>query len=136
LITDGVLPFEEDTFSAVLLLFVLAYPNDAVRVLMEAARVTRGPVILVQSLHSSRLGYAWLRIREFLWTFMGFYVSKALGYVRRDAKFTMQPRRFYTVPALRREVKAAGLRIRSRCERSVSRIPSLEVAGWILERDV
>ena len=68
LIADGVLPFEEKAFSAALLFFMLAYPNDPAGVLAEAARVTRGPIILVQSLHSGRLGYAWLRVREFIWT--------------------------------------------------------------------
>jgi len=38
LIADGVLPFEEKTFSAALLFFVLAYPNDPAAVLAEAAR--------------------------------------------------------------------------------------------------
>ena len=60
-ITDGVLPFDEGTFSATLLLFMLTYPNDPAGVLSEAARVTRGPIILMQSLHSGRLGYVWLR---------------------------------------------------------------------------
>src|SRR5687768_9967530 len=85
LIADGVLPFEEATFSAALLLFMLAYPKEPADVLSEAARVTRGPIILVQSLHSGRLGYTWLRVREFLWTFVGFHVSKVLGYVPPDA---------------------------------------------------
>ena len=61
-ITDGILPFDEGTFSATLLLFMLTYPNDPAGVLSEAARVTRGPIILMQSLHSGRLGYAWLRV--------------------------------------------------------------------------
>ncbi len=135
LIADGVLPFEEGTFSAALLFFMLAYPNDPAGVLSEAARVTRGPIIVVQSLHSGRVGYAWLRVREFLWTLVGFHVSKVLGYVPRDAEFTMRPRRFYTAQELRRDVTAAGLRIRSRHERPVLPGRSLVVAGWVLERD-
>jgi ubiquinone/menaquinone biosynthesis C-methylase UbiE len=43
LIADGVLPFEENTFTAALLFFMLAYPHDPAGVLHEAARVTRGP---------------------------------------------------------------------------------------------
>ncbi|MQA92730.1 MAG: methyltransferase domain-containing protein [Gemmatimonas sp.] len=135
LIADGVLPFEEGTFSAALLFFMLAYPNDPAGVLAEAARVTRGPIILVQSLHSGRLGYAWLRLREFLWTIVAFHVSKVLGYVPPDAKFTMNTRRFYTAQELRRDVAAAGLQVRSRRERPVLTGRSLVVAGWILERD-
>ncbi len=135
LIADGVLPFEENTFSAALLFFMLAYPNDPAGVLAEAARVTRGPIILVQSLHSNRLGYAWLRVREFLWTIVAFHVSKAVGYVPPKATFTMKTRRFYTAHALQRDVMAAGLRIRSRRERALLPGRSLVVAAWILKRD-
>ncbi len=135
LIADGVLPFEEETFSAALLFFMLAYPNDPAAVLVDVARLTQGPIILVQSLHSGRLGYAWLRVREFLWTTVAFHVSKFLGYVPPEAEFTMNTRRFYTDAALRRDVAAAGLRIRSRRERPVLWGHSLVVAGWVLERD-
>jgi ubiquinone/menaquinone biosynthesis C-methylase UbiE len=135
LIADGVLPFERGTFSAALLFFMLAYPTDAKAVLAEAARVTRGPIIVVQSLHANRLGYAWLRVREFLWTVVAFHVSKAIGYVPADAAFTMRTRRFFTAEELRRIVMAAGLRIRSQRERPLLPGRSLIVAGWILEHD-
>ena len=133
LIGDGVLPFEARTFSATLLLFMLGYPQDAPRVLAEASRVTRGPVILVQTLNSGRIGYAWHRGREFFWTFVAFHLAKLLGYVPRDAHFTMNTRRFYTAHTLQRDVTAAGLRIRSRRERVVLPGRKLVVAGWILE---
>ena len=134
-ITDGVLPFDDRTFSAALLFFMLAYPNDPSAVLAEAARVTRGPIILVQSLHSTRFGYAWLRAREFFWTIVAFHVSKIIGYVPPNAEFTMVTRRFYTANELERHLVAAGLRIRSRRERPVLPGRSLVVAAWILERD-
>ena len=111
---------------------MLSYPTDPAGVLAEAARVTRGPIILVQSLHSSRLGYAWLRVREFLWTMVAFHVSKVLGYVPAKARFTMRPRRFYTADALQRDVRAAGLRIRSRRELPLLPGRALVVAGWVL----
>jgi ubiquinone/menaquinone biosynthesis C-methylase UbiE len=135
LIADGVLPFEEGTFSAALLFFMLHYPTDPAGVLAEVARVTLGPIILVQSLHSGRLGYTWLRVREFLWTYVAFHVSKFVGYVSPEAEFTMQARRFYTAQELRRDLAAAGLRIRSRREQPVLPGRSLVVAGWVLERD-
>jgi SAM-dependent methyltransferase len=135
LVADGVLPFEERTFSAALLLFMLAYPDDPARVLAEVARVTRGPIILVQSLHSGRLGYAWLRVREFFWTIVAFHVSKFFGYVSPAAEFTMRTRRFYTPETLRRDVVAAGLRIRSRRERPILPGNALVAAAWCLERD-
>jgi SAM-dependent methyltransferase len=136
LIADGVLPFEEGTFSAALLFFMLHYPNDPAGLLAEVARVTRGPIILVQSLHSGRFGYAWLRVRELLWTTVAFHVSKLIGYIPPEAEFTMNARRFYTAQELQRELAAAGLRIRSRRERPVLPGRALVVAGWIVERDV
>jgi SAM-dependent methyltransferase len=135
LIADGVLPFEDSTFSAALLVFMLAYPNDPAAVLTEAARVTRGPIIVVQSLHSGRLGYAWLRVRELLWTIVAFHVSRLVGYVPADAKFTMRTRRFFSAGTLQREVAAAGLRIRSQRKRPVLPGAALVVAALLLERD-
>ena len=135
LIADGVLPFEDATFSAALLLFMLAYPADPAGVLAEAARVTRGPIIVVQTLHSSRFGYAWLRVREFVWTIVAFHLSKVLGYVPPDAVFSMHTRRFYTPATLRRDVAAAGLRIRSERVRRLLPGGSLVVARWILDRE-
>jgi SAM-dependent methyltransferase len=134
-IADGVLPFEADAFSAALLVFMLAYPRDPAGVLREAARVSRGPVVVVQSLHASRLGHAWLRVREFVWTVVAFHVSKLLGYVPPGARFTMSTRRFYTAERLRRDVGAAGLRVRARRERPVLPGGALVVAAWLVERD-
>jgi len=135
LIADGFLPFDDGTFSAALLFFMLAYPKNPAALLAEVARVTRGPIIVVQSLHASRFGHAWLHVREFFWTIVAFHVSKVIGYVPPDAKFTMHTRRFFTGHALRMEVEAAGLRIRSQTERPVLPGRSLVVAGWVLERN-
>jgi SAM-dependent methyltransferase len=135
LIADGILPFEPKTFTAALLLFMLAYPADPSALLTEVARVTSGPIIVVQSLHSSRFGYGWLRVREFLWTIVAFHVSKLVGYVPPDARFSMRTRRFYTAERLQRDLVPAGLRIRSRREQPVLPDHSLVVAAWILERD-
>lgn len=135
LIADGILPFEEETFSAALLFFMLAYPGDPAHVLSEAARVTRGPIIVVQTLSSGRFGYTWHRGREFVWTVVAFHVSKLAGYLRPDARFTMQTRRFYTADALERDIATAGLRIRARRERPVLPGRALVVVGWMLERD-
>jgi hypothetical protein len=135
IIADGVLPFETAKFAGALLIFMLAYPEDPAALLREVARVTHGPIILVQSLHSNRIGYAWLRIREFFWTIIAFHASKLVRYVPPTAEFTMNTRRYYTKVALERDVMAAGLRIRSRRERPVLPGRSLVVAGLVLERD-
>lgn len=133
LIAESTLPFADEKFSAALLFFMLAYPKDPAAVLAEAARVTRGPIILVQSLYSGRLGYTWHRVREFVWTIVAFHVSKFIGYVPADATFAMHTRRFYTDHALRRDLSTAGLRIRARRERSVLPRGALVVAGFLLE---
>jgi SAM-dependent methyltransferase len=135
IIEDGVLPFRDGTFSAAFLFFMLAYPQDPPAVLREAARVTSGPVILIQSLYSGRFGHAWHRGRELFWTMVAFHVSKFIGYVPADAEFSMRTRRFYTAHELRRDLTAASLRIRSQRERAVLPRRALVVAGWMLERD-
>lgn len=134
-VADGVLPFAEGTYTAALLVFMLAYPRDPAALLREVARVTRGPILLVQTLHDHPVGYAWLRVREFLWTIVAFHVSKLVGYVPPQARFSMSTRRFYTPAALRRDVAAAGLRVRSQRERPVLPGRSLAVATLLLERD-
>jgi hypothetical protein len=64
---------------------------------------------------------------------VAFHVSKAVGYVPRQAEFTMNTRRFYTATELQRDVAAAGLQIRSRRERTLLPGGSLTIAGWVLE---
>lgn len=135
LIDDGPLPFDTGAFSASLLFFMLAYPVNPAGVLAEAARVTSGRVILVQSLYSGRVGHTWHRLREFFWTLVAFHVSKAIGYVPAGAGFTMNTRRFYSAETLEREVAAAGLKISSQRERAVLPGRALVVAAWVLERN-
>lgn len=135
LISDGTLPFERDRFSAALLIFMLHYPYDPVGMLAEAARVTRGPIIVVQSLYSGRLGYAWLRVREYLWTKVAFHLSRRIGYIPPTARFSMRARRFYTAAELRQELVPVRLRIHARREMLVLPRRSLVVAAWKLERD-
>jgi SAM-dependent methyltransferase len=135
LIRDAAFPFEERTFSAALLFFMLHYPSDPAALLAETARVTRGPIILIQSLHSGGVSYAWLRVREFVWTYVAFHVSKIIGYVPPQSEFTMRAQRFYTAEALGQDLVAAGLRVTARQQRPILRGGSLVVAAWILERD-
>lgn len=135
LITDGALPFPDASFTTTLLVFMLAYPREPVAVLREAARVTRGPIILVQSLYAGPFGYLWHRSREFIWTIVAFHVSKAIGYVPPHATFRMHTRRFYTDHALQRDLRAAGLQIAARRERAVAPAGLLVVASLKLERN-
>lgn len=135
IVKDGVLPFEESACAGALLFFMLHYPDDPVALLREVVRVTRGPIIVVQSLHTGRFGYSWLRVREFMWTWVAFHISKLIGYVKAEAEFTMNAQRFYTAESLQRDVAAAGLRIRSKRERPVLPGGALVVGAWMLERN-
>jgi SAM-dependent methyltransferase len=135
LIEDGMLPFGDDAFPAALLFFMLAYPKHPGAVLREAARVSRGPIILVQSVYSGRVGHAWHRGREFVWTLAAFHIAKLIGYVPAQAEFTMRTQRFYTAHELTRDVVSAGLHIRSRRERAVLPGGALVVVAWLLECD-
>ena len=130
LIGEGQLPFEDNTFSAALMFFMLAYPANPAAVLAEVARVTRGPIILVQSLHANRFGYVWLRAREFVWTIVAFHVSRLIGYVPRTAKFSMRTQRFYCADELIKDLEAAGLRLQTSRDRPLLPGRSLVVAGW------
>lgn len=134
-IADGALPFADGAFAASLLVFMLAYPDDPAGVLAEARRVTRGPLVLVQTVYASRLGYAWHRGREFVWTVVAFHASRLVGYVPRDARFSMRTRRFYTAERLHRDVASAGLRVTARRERPVLPGRALMVATWTLGHD-
>ena len=84
----------------------------------------------------SRLGYAWLRVREFFWTIVAFHVSRLVGYVSADATFThaapgasTPPRRFGA--SWRRPGCASARGESGRCCPDAPCV----VAGWVLERD-
>jgi ubiquinone/menaquinone biosynthesis C-methylase UbiE len=135
-ITEGRLPFDDDSFAATLLLYMLAYPRDPAAVLTEAARVTRpgAPVIVVQTLSANAFGRAWHRGREFTWTFVAFHVARMIGYVAREARFTMSTRRFYSIAGFEREIERSGLRVRASRARAVLPGGALVVAAFCLER--
>ncbi len=135
IITDGPLPFRDEEFSAALLIFMLAYPAKPSAVLAEAARVSNGSVIVVQSLYSGRAGYMWHRYREFVWTIVAFHISKLIRYVPRHARFSMRTRRFYTREEIEGDVARAGLRVRSLRERAVLPGGALVVAAMLLENN-
>lgn len=135
LISDDELPFADNTHAAALMLFMLHYPGNPVELLTEVARVTRGPVIIVQSLYSGPFGYSWLRCREFMWTYVAFHLSRLIGYVPQSAKFSMNARRFYSATVLEQHTSVAGLRIIERRSRAVLPFGMLTVGTWKLESD-
>lgn len=109
---DETLPFADGAFAAALILFVLQYPGDPLRLLREAARVTAGPLLVVQSTYCGRLGHATLRANEFLWGPVAFLVARRVGLVG-PCPFTLAARRLFTRPELRDLFQHAGLRVRT-----------------------
>ncbi|HEX6693472.1 MAG TPA: methyltransferase domain-containing protein [Longimicrobiales bacterium] len=130
-----VLPFDDMSFSATLMMFMLAYPADPVASLTEAARVTRGHILLVQTVSAGWLGRTWHRARELFWTVLAFHASRAVGYIPAGARFSMNTRRYYSQDSLARDVAAAGLRIENRRARPVLPGGALDVIAWRLEHD-
>lgn len=135
LISDDELPFADDTHAAALMLFMLHYPANPVGLLAEVSRVTRGPVIIVQSLYSGAFGYTWLRCREFVWTYVAFHLSRLIRYVPQSATFSMNARRFYSADVLEQHANVAGLRITEKRSRALLPFGMLAVGTWKLERD-
>ena len=136
LVSGGVLPFGDASFTATLMLFMLAYPGDPVAALKEAARVTCGPVLLVQTVSAGRLGRTWHGVRELFWTVLAFHASRAVGYIPADAAFSMSTRRYYSRDSLEQDVAAAGFRVDARRARPVLPGGILDVVAWRLEHDV
>ncbi len=69
------IPAEDNNFDCVLLLFVLQYPESPQQLLMEARRISRGSVIVVQSTYGSRWGDLVLSVREFFWGRFAFDIA-------------------------------------------------------------
>ncbi len=107
---DETLPFADDAFAAALMLFVLQYPGDPLRLLREAGRITAGPLLVVQSTYCGRLGRAALGANEFLWGPVAFLVARCAGLVS-PCEFTLAARRLFTRAELRDLFRHAGLRV-------------------------
>lgn len=111
------LPFDTDTFSAALVLFVLQYPPDPTQLLQEIARVTVGPIIVIQSVYTSTLGRAALNAWEFCTGRFAFSVSRAIGLID-TTRCPLAPKRLFTRDAFRTLVRDANLMMRSRHPKS------------------
>ena len=109
LIADGVLPFDDGNVLRRAALLHARLPERPCGCAGgSGARHARARSSWCRSLYSGRFGYAWHRVREFVWTIVAFHVSKLIGYVPPEAKFTMQTRRFYTAQHCRRSWRRPG----------------------------
>ena len=125
------LPFAGERFTAALLCYVLQYPDDPVRLLREAARVSRR-VILVQSPYRGPIGWVYLRSREWLTGRCAFRIARLVRFVAA-VRCPLRPNELLRPATLRALFDRAGLQIRHR-ESRASRLRPVSRDLFVLER--
>ena len=88
----GTLPFRDGAFACSLLLYVLHYARDPIRLLAEARRVSAGPVIVLQAIHRGAIGRRVLPMWELMSGRLAFEVARRAGLVPRDCPLSLTPR--------------------------------------------
>ena len=108
-IFDGVhIPFMDQSFDAVTLLFVLHYASQPARLLREAMRVSRGPLIVLQSVYTCAWGSALLRMREWGQGRGAYQVVQWAGLLPKGPH-PLSPRCYHTHDSLRSLFASANL---------------------------
>lgn len=104
----GRIPVDDREFDGLLLLFVLQYPESPLELLIEARRVSRGRVIVLQSTYRGWWGRTVLTLREFVWGRVALRVATAARVIR-PADGSLIPRRYLTRRELLPLFETAGL---------------------------
>ena len=103
------LPFTDDSYDAALVLFVLQYSRDPVRLLREVRRVCRGPILVLQSTYAGRMAEAALRLYDLAWGPLAFAVARATKLIT-TRHCSLYARVLTQHPALLHTFAQAGLR--------------------------
>jgi ubiquinone/menaquinone biosynthesis C-methylase UbiE len=103
-------PFEDDSFDAALVLFVLHYSSDPVRLLREARRVTARSLIIMQSTFEDAWSKKVLRLREWSQGRGAFRAAAAIRMVQGSGE-SLRPVTFFDRPRLVETFAAAGWRV-------------------------
>ncbi|WP_010586841.1 hypothetical protein [Schlesneria paludicola] len=112
LLANNSVPTHDHHFASLLLLYVLQYPESVAPLLSEAQRITEGPVIVVQSTYTGRLGRFVLRCREFCWGRAAFHIAAFLRIVEcHDCPLV--PCRYWTREELLDEFRRSGFVVRA-----------------------
>jgi len=122
LIIDGRLPYDNSTFAAVTLFFVLQYPDDPLPLLREARRVMAdgGHVIAAQTVCRGRLGRCALKLHEQVWGPVAYSVARTLRAVPDVRTACLTPRRWFSESEIKALFKASGLEVRDTVRMSSS----------------
>lgn len=106
------LPFEDHAFDAALLLYVLHYAEDATALLRDTLRVARRVVVIQSTFEGTRhvperASRASLALRDAFLGRFALRATNALGYTEAPLE-PLEPRRFFSRPALRTLFESAG----------------------------
>lgn len=104
----GRVPVDDGAFEGLLMLFVLQYLDSPQELLAEVCRISRGPVIVLQSTYRGKWGRTVLGLREFVWGRLALRVAVGLR-VLPPVECPLSPRRYFTRHELHRLFDAAGL---------------------------
>ena len=104
------LPYPEGHFACATILFVLQYVEDPAAFLGEAARVTAGPLLVIQSTCEGALGQVLLRGRGYLQGRGAFRLARGLGFVAGSGA-SLDARRCFTRAGFRAAAEQAGLHV-------------------------
>ena len=108
-IFDGIhIPFTDQSFDAVTLLFVLHYASEPARLLHEAMRVSRGPLIVLQSIYTCAWGSALLQMREWGQGRGAYHAMQWAGCLPKGPH-PLSPKCYHTDDSLRSLFASAGL---------------------------
>jgi len=102
------LPYRDGQFDCAMILFVLQYADEPAALLKEAARVTAGPLVVIQSTYEGALGEALLRGRGLLQGRVAFRLARRLGLVAGTGA-SLDVRRRFTRASFRAAAEQAGL---------------------------
>jgi ubiquinone/menaquinone biosynthesis C-methylase UbiE len=108
---DGKIPANDAACDGALLSFVLQYPADPLPILLEARRITHGPVLVLQSTYAGKLAYRALRLREFFFGRFGFYLARLANLVS-EKECPLVPSHFFNGDALLELFETAGFEVR------------------------
>ena len=110
----GQIPFKTGEFAAALALHVLQYPADPAALLHEMARVSRGRILVLQTVGARPA----MAINEWVGTPGAFLASRWIGYIP-PRRCTVWPRRLFPPSSLERLARGWGFKAR-RLERGLT----------------
>lgn len=119
---DGItMPFGDNSMDAACVIYILQYVPDPAAFLREARRITRGNLVVIQTLYKGRLGKAVMPVYEYFAGILPLRICKLLGIIR-PAMLSMHPRQQFTAATLKQKIRESGNHI----------LHEQNLGGWLL----